>query len=295
MTAKAHWLADRTVLVTGASSGIGLITAREIAKTGAKVVLLVRSEERGKAAIREIDAARGEASGPPSELVLGDLYTMAEVRRAAKEIRERFPKLDVLVNNAGLIHHTRELTSEGLERTFALNHLAPFVLTYELRDVLANAGTKEIPARVVTVSSAAHALSKLDWDDLPYCAKRYGETSVYATSKLCNILFAREASKRFAGKNVTSNSLHPGAVATNFGMTGSALYRVGAKLVRPFLLTAEQGAQTSIYLASSPDVHGITGEYFMRRKIARPTRIARSDEAAERLWRLSEHLTDIAW
>ena len=268
----------KTVVITGASSGIGLETARALAGMGARIVMVVRSKPRGEAAITEIGGG---------ELVLADLYSLAEVRRAAAEIRDRFGTIDVLVNNAGLIHDTRELTIDGFERTFALNHLAPFVLTYELRDA--------IRGRIVTVASAGHRFSRFAWDELATVPNWPIATIVYGNSKLCNIWFARECAHRMRAKGVTSNSLHPGAVASNFGASGSLFFRFGTQLARPFLLTSAEGAATSIYLASSPDVEGVTGEYFVKCKIARPTERARNDDDARRLWTLSEQLTGISW
>ncbi|HEY5949515.1 MAG TPA: SDR family NAD(P)-dependent oxidoreductase, partial [Kofleriaceae bacterium] len=196
-----------------------------------------------------------------------------------------------LVNNAGLIHDKRELTVDGFERTFALNHLAAFLLTYELRPSLIAAA----PARVVTVSSSGHKFALFDWNDLATMEKWRGQTAVYGASKLCNIWFAREAARKFAGTGVTSNSLHPGAVASNFGQSGGTLFRVGTKLVRSLLLTSEEGAKTSVYLASSPDVANVSGEYFVRCKIATPSRRARDDDGAKRLWQLSEQLCGVTW
>ncbi|MBX3192481.1 MAG: SDR family oxidoreductase [Labilithrix sp.] len=278
----------RTVVITGASSGIGLETARALAQRGARVVMVVRSKERGQAAIDSIKSTQADAE---LELVLADLYSLAEVRAAAAKIKERLGGLHVLVNNAGLIHKSREETIDGLERTFALNHLSAWLLTYELRELLAASA----PARVVTVASAGHMLARADWDDMPYCKKGYGETRVYGDSKLCNILFARESAKRFEGKGVTSNSLHPGAVASNFGASGSALFSLGAKLVRPFLLTSAQGARTSIHLASAPDVEDVSGAYFVKSAVAKPSRAARNDENAKRLWSISEELCGVTW
>jgi len=277
----------KTVVVTGASSGIGLETARALAGQGARVVMVVRSKERGEAAIASIRAAAPDAR---LELVLADLYSLAEVRKAGAELRARCDKLDVLVNNAGLIHDRRELTPDGFERTFALNHLAPFLLTYELRELLAASA----PARVVTVSSMGHRFARFDWDDLAKMERWKGETAVYGASKLCNIWFAREVSRRL-GPGVTSNSLHPGAVASNFGASGGWLFKYGTKLVKPFLLSTAQGARTSIYLASSPEVAGVTGEYFKRCKVAAPSKQARADDGARRLWALSEELCGVTW
>jgi NAD(P)-dependent dehydrogenase (short-subunit alcohol dehydrogenase family) len=278
----------KTIVVTGASSGIGFETARELAKRGARVLMVVRNREKGQAAIDRIVA---EKPGAQLDLVLADLYSMAEVRRAAAEICANVEKLDVLINNAGLIHGTRELTVDGIERTFALNHLAPFLMTFELRKLLVSSA----PARVITVSSNGHKLSRFSWDDLATMNRWTGATFVYGASKLCNIWFARESARKLAGTGVTSNALHPGAVASNFGQTGGKLFEIGVKLVRPLLLTSEQGAKTSIYLASSPDVANVTGEYFSRCKIATPSRRARDDASARRLWQLSEELCGVTW
>ena len=281
-------MAGKTVVVTGASSGIGLETARALAKRGARVLMVVRNRDKGQAVIERIVA---ESPGAQLDLVLADLYSLAEVRRAATEIRANAPRLDVLINNAGLVHDKRELTVDGFEKTFALNHLAAFLLTYELRHALAAAA----PARVITVSSNGHRFNRFTWDDLATMRDWKGTTAVYGASKLCNIWFAREAARKFAGKNVTSNSLHPGAVATNFGQNGGTLYQLALTLARPLLLTSEEGARTSIYLASSPDVANVTGEFFVRSKIATPSRQARDDDSARRLWALSEQLCGVKW
>jgi NAD(P)-dependent dehydrogenase (short-subunit alcohol dehydrogenase family) len=282
-------MGGRNVVVTGASSGIGLETARNLAAEGARVIMVVRNRGRGEAAIAKIKETVQDAK---LELVLGDLYSLTEVRAAAVEIRKRIDKLHVLVNNAGLIHTARELTVDGFERTFALNHLAAFLISYELRDVLAAAA----PARIVTVSSFGHNFAgKVDWEDLPYRERGYAEGLVYGASKLCNIWFAKEAARRLAAHGITSNALHPGAVASNFGASGSALFRVGLTIARPFLISAAKGARTPTYLASSPEVDGITGEYFVRCKRAKPSKIARDPASAMRLWQLSERLSGVEW
>jgi NAD(P)-dependent dehydrogenase (short-subunit alcohol dehydrogenase family) len=277
----------KVVLVTGASSGIGLETARGLAAQGATVVLLVRSRARGEAAITEIRRTVPDAS---LHLVLADLYAMAEVRRAAADFRSRWDRLDVLVHNAGLIHSTRELTVDGFERTFALNHLAPFLLTYELRELL----QRSAPARVVTVASLAHKWGALDFDDLQ-AERGFKEMTAYGNSKLCNILFSNELARKMAGTGVTSNSLHPGTVRTNFGQSGGFLLRWGVKIAAPFFLSAAGGARTSIYLASSPEVEGVTGKYFERCKEATPRRAALSPEVAKRLWDVSAKLVGVSW
>lgn len=269
----------KTVVITGASSGIGLETARGLAKLGAKIVMVVRSEQRGEAAIAEIKKTVPDAQ---LELALADLYSLAEVRKVAAELRAK--PIDVLINNAGLIHGKRELTVDGFEKTFALNHLAPFLLTYELRDA--------IIGRVITVSSTGHRFARFDWDDLATMTHWKGQTFVYGASKLCNIWFAKEAAKRL---KATSNCLHPGGVASNFGQSGGLLFQYGTKLAKPFLLTNEEGARTSVFLASSIDVTGISGAYFVKCKVKEPSSRARDPEEARRLWALSEKLCGISW
>ncbi len=274
----------KTVVITGGSSGIGLETARALAEKGAAVTMVVRSRERGEAAIAEIRKGLPDAQ---LALVLADLYVLSEIRRAAAELREKHPRIDVLVNNAGLIHAARELTEDGIEKTLAVNHLAPFLLTHELREV--------ITGRVVTVASAAHRWSRFSWEDLATRSTWPGQFAVYGTSKLCNIWFAREASRRLARRGVTSNSLHPGVVATRFGRSGSRLLDLGTRIARPFLLTAAKGARTSVYLASAEEVAGVTGEYFAKQRVAAPSSAGRDDEGARRLWTLSEELCGISW
>ena len=278
----------KTVVITGASSGIGLVTARELARQGAKIVMVVRNRDK---TLRAIDEIKREVADAQFELVIADLYSLAEVRRAGAEIRASHPKIDVLINNAGLIHDKRELTVDGFERTFALNHLAPFLLTHELREPLAAAR----PARIITVASEGHRYSHIDWTRLATGADWKLALITYGNSKLCNIWFAREAARRLITQGITSNSLHPGPVATGFGDSGSLVFRLGVKIAKPFLLTAEQGAQTTIHLASSPDVEDVTGEYFIKSKRAKPSSRARDDVSARRLWELSEKLTGVTY
>ncbi|MCA9676841.1 MAG: SDR family NAD(P)-dependent oxidoreductase [Kofleriaceae bacterium] len=278
----------RTVLVTGASSGIGLEAARALAARGARVVMLVRDPARADAAAASILAT---APAARLERVVADLASLAEVRRAAAEVRDRFDRLDVLLNNAGAINDRRELTVDGFERTFAVNHLAAFLLSAELRDLL----VASAPARLITVSSLGHRFARFTWDDLPYGERGYRESFAYGASKLCNLWFAREAARRLAGTGVTSNALHPGAIASGFGRDGSWLYRVGMRIGKRVLLTPAKGARTSIYLASAPEVADVTGQYFVRCKVATPSRAARDDARAARLWALSEDLTGVRW
>jgi len=269
----------KVVAISGASSGIGLETAKGLAAMGARIIAIVRDKAKAEAAL----------AGIPHDIVTADLFSLAEVRLAGAEIRRRFPRLDVLINNAGAVHFSHGITVDGFERTFALNHLAVFQLTYELKDLLAASA----PARIVTVSSMGHRFASFRWDDL---ATRWsGVSANYSTSKLCNIWFAREAGRRLARANVTSNSLHPGAVASGFGQTGSRLAKLLTPIVKPFLKTPEQGARTSIFLASSPSVEGASGLYYVDCKPTKPTRWARDDHEAQKLWELSEKLCGVTW
>jgi NAD(P)-dependent dehydrogenase (short-subunit alcohol dehydrogenase family) len=279
--------AGKTVVNTGASSGIGLETARALAVRGARLALVVRDRGRGEAAIASI---RSDVPTAELALVMADLESLDQVRAAGAELRSRYPRVDVLVNNAGLIVGSRGLTPDGYERTFAVNHLAGFLLTYELRDALAAAA----PARIVTVSSMGHhAAPAFEWAELPTMWR--GQVRNYGAAKLCNIWFAREAARRLAGKRVTSNSLHPGTVRTNFGQSGGWLFRTGARVIGPLLKSPQQGAQTSIYVASSPELEGVTGEFFRDSKVTTPSRRARDDASAGELWALSERLCGVTW
>jgi retinol dehydrogenase 12 len=272
----------KVVAITGASSGIGLETAKGLARLGASIVAIVRNRDRAKAAL---------AGVPNLEIVTADLYSLGEVRLAGAEIRRRLSRLDVLVHNAGALHGERELTVDGFEKTFALDHLAPFLLTYELRDLL----VASAPARIVTVSSMGHHFASFRWDDLATMERWPGAVGAYGAAKLCNIWFARESARRLAAAKVTSNALHPGSVASAFGTGGTMMFRALVKVSRPFLKTTEQGAKNSIYVASAPELEGASGLYFVGNKPAKPSRWARDDGEAKRLWTYSEHLCDVRW
>ena len=281
-------LRGRVCLVTGSTSGIGLVTARELARMGATVIAVSRDPARGARAAAEIGRAGG---GAPVELLVGDLSSQQDVRRIAAEALARHDRLDVLVNNAGAVYAERELTVDGLERTFAVNHLAYFLLTVLLRPALERAPA----ARVVSVSSDAHrGVRRLDFDNLQG-ERRYRGMLAYCQSKLANVLFTRELARRLRDTRVTANALHPGLVASNFGHNNRGALSVLFTLARPFSIGPERGARTSIYLASSPEVAGVTGEYFVRRRRRRPSAGARDDDAARRLWALSESLANAAW
>jgi len=275
-------LLGKTVVVTGASSGIGLHTATGLARLGAAVALVARDRAKGEAALAE---ARRVSGGGAASLFLADLGALAEVRHLAVELLATLPRIDVLVNNAGAMHATRKVSADGYELTFAVNHLAPFLLTRLLLPRL----RASAPARVVTVSSEAHRMGPLDPDDLQ-AERRYSAMRAYGRSKLANVLFSNALARREAGTRVTSNSLHPGTVATGFGRNDPGWFRVLVTLGRPFLATPEQGARTPIYVASSPEVAGVTGRYFKDRRAIAPARFALDEGVQERLWELSERL-----
>ena len=274
---------DRIALITGATQGIGRVAARSIAPSFGSVVLVARDPKRGQDTVDEVQKA---APATKVELLLGDLSLQADVRRIASEFKQRHSKLHLLVNNAGAIFSTRQTTVDGIEQTFALNHLAYFLLTHELLDVLRSSA----PARVVSVASGAHsyARSGIRWDDLQ--SQSYSPMGVYGQSKLANILFTTELARRLTGSGVTANCLHPGAVATGFGHNNQGLYNWAIRLGQLFMITAEEGADTIIYLATSPDVDAVSGKYFYKRKPGKTSNWARDDEAAARLWKVSSEL-----
>jgi NAD(P)-dependent dehydrogenase (short-subunit alcohol dehydrogenase family) len=283
---KSTEMRGRTCVVTGATSGIGRAAARELARRGARVVVVARSREKGEAALEELRAV-GEAE---PELLLADLSSQAQIRRVAAEILERCPRIDVLLNNAGVVNLSRTETEDGLETVFAVNHLAYFLLTLLLLERL-----KETPgARVVNVASEAHRFGRLDWDDL-MSERSFRTMRTYGRSKLANILFTRELARRLEGSGVTVNCLHPGGVATGLGSNNAPWIQwLLMTLGRPFLRSPEKGAETAVHLAVSPEVEGVSGRYFADRRERRPSRDARDDAAARRLWELSERLTGLA-
>ncbi len=276
----------KTVLITGANQGIGKASAIALGKMGAQLVLVCRNEEKARAAITDIQAATGRND---VELVVADMASQADVRRAAAEFKAKHDRLDVLLNNAGVLVTSRRLTKDGIEETLAINHLAYFLLTNLLLDVL----KKSAPSRIVSVSSTAHRGSRMRWDDLQYANTKYRAFNVYAQSKLANILFTTELARRLEGTRVTANCLHPGVIASGFGQTYGGFTSVIVKLASPFLGTPEKGAATSVYLASSPEVEGVTGKYFAKCAEARADRVAYDPADARRLWEISEGLTGL--
>jgi len=280
----------KTVVVTGGNSGIGLETAEALAGVGARVVVTARNADKGRAAVAGVSQRLGGHA--QLQLVVFDLADLASVRRGAEEILEQAPRLDVLVNNAGVVLSERHETVDGFEATFETNHLGPFLLTNLLLERL----RESAPSRVVNVASTAHNTARkgIPFDDLQ-STKRYRGMRVYGVSKLANILFTLELARRLAGTGVTANSLHPGTVRTGYGADGDArgFLAFGLSVARPFLLSPERGARTSIYLASSPEVEGVTGQFFDKCKPAKPRRWAQDQVAAQRLWRVSEELVGL--
>lgn len=272
-------------LVTGSTSGIGRVTVLELAKVGATIVLACRDKSKGEATRDEIKAQNGAA---PVDVLLADLSSQQAVRQLAQDFKDRYSRLDVLLNNAGAIFLRRSTTIDGFERTFAVNHLAPFLLTNLLLDTL----KASAPARVITVSSGAHQGATINFDDLQG-EKRYGVMRAYGQSKLATILFTHELAKRLQGTNVTANCLHPGMVATNFGNGNGPVLSSIIKLVMRTGISPEKGAETSVYLASSPEVDGVSGKYFSDCKEIRSSSESYDDLAAQRLWEVSAELTEL--
>ena len=275
----------KTCLVTGGTSGIGLITALELLRNGDRVVITSRDGAKGTAVAGRL--AR-ESGNPNVEVLACDFASLDSIRAAAAEFKQRHQRLEVLVNNAGGYHPKRALSKDGLELTFAVNHLGYFLLTNLLTGLL----KASAPARVVSVASEASRYGRIDFDNLQasgfYIAMRQ-----YGTTKLMNVAFALELAERLRGTGVTSNALHPGAIASDFGAVGG-WFGLGFKLVKPFMLTPEQGARTQIFLASSPEVEGVTGGYFIRKKLQAPPRQAGDAQVRRKLWEASERLTGLA-
>ncbi len=285
MPATLRPTADQVCIVTGATAGIGLVTARELAERGATVVLISRSAKKCSATVA---ALREATSNERISAIAADLSLMSEVRRAAAEFSARQTRLDLLVNNAGAYFMARQETAEGNEMTFALNHLNYFLLTNLLLDML----IASAPARIVNVSSDAHRGAKLNFADLQN-SRRYAGFTAYGQSKLANILFTAELARRLEGTGVTTNSLHPGLVATNFAANNGRRGKLMRWVMNRFSISVEQGAQTTLYVATAPELEGVTGQYFESSRVAQPSAAARDADAARRLWEVSEQLVGL--
>jgi NAD(P)-dependent dehydrogenase (short-subunit alcohol dehydrogenase family) len=286
MTPIAGPMTGRTVLVTGATGGIGKATALGLAAMGARVAITGRDLDRTEAAAAEIR----QAGDGHVKAFVADLTSQSQIRTMAVEVQQKLPDLDVLVNNVGGYWNTRHVTADGLERTFALNHLAPFLLTNLLLDRLMRSAS----ARVVTVSSNAHAMGRMDFDDLQG-ERSYSGARAYNQSKLANLLFTYELAKKLQGTSVTVNALHPGVVRTAFGAEDPAtVQRFLIPFVRPFMKSPTQGAATSIHLASAPDLQQVTGRYFADSTEKKTAERSYDQETAARLWSVSADLVGLS-
>jgi NAD(P)-dependent dehydrogenase (short-subunit alcohol dehydrogenase family) len=279
-------LSGATILITGATRGIGFATAEALARQGARIIVHGRDEQRVQQACRALaqSAPRADIDG-----FVADLGSLADVRRLAAEVEANYERLDVLINNAGLLTRQRQETADGIERQFAVNHLAPFLLTTQLLAKLKASS----PARIVTVASMAHRRAALDLNDLNWERRRYNGITAYGATKLANILFTRELARRLEDTGVTANCLHPGVVATNLfagmGIPGS----VFGALTKPFLRSATDGARTSIYLAAAEEVRGQSGLFFSNSHPVEPSAAARDASTALSLWQISERLVAV--
>ena len=279
---------DKICLITGATSGIGLVTARELAARGATVAVVGRNESKTRAAVEDI---RQQTGNNEVDYLLADLSSQAAIRGMAEAFRRRYGELHVLINNAGVLLWRRQETVDGLEMTFAVNHLAPFLLTNLLLDTL----RASAPARIITVASVAHNGATISFDDVQHTRGRYQSLRVYGQSKLANIMFTYELARRLEGSGVTANTLHPGIIATGIYRSSNRIFNRAAMAFMPvFAQSPEQGAQTSIYLATSPEVASVSGQYFVKRKPQRSSSASYDEAAQKRLWDISKQLTGLA-
>ena len=278
---------DKVVVITGATSGIGAVAADLLAQKGARIVFVARDRDRGEKLRRHLRAVAAHADHAPH---YADLTRLSDMQRVAEEIAAAEAHIDVLINNAGAMFTHRKLTEDGLERTFALNHLSYFVLTNLLLERL-----KATPgARIVSTASDAHKGARLNFDDLQ-SSHGYMGFSVYSRSKLMNILFTRELARRLAGTGVTANCLHPGFVASRFGDESGGLMSLAVRAAKLFAITPEQGAETIVYLASSPEVEGKSGGYYYKCRPDTPSRAAQNDMDARRLWDVCAKLSGVGF
>jgi len=285
----AAWtgVSGKRVLITGATNGIGLAAAVALAGQGAELAIVARDPERGRAAAERIRAAGG--GGTVVDVLEADLSSQASVRRLAAEALDRYSRLEVLVNNAGAIFGSRQLSEDGIEMTWAVNHLAPFLLTNLLLDRL----RESAPARVVTTSSGAHGGARIDFADLG-AEHSYAAFRRYGQSKLANILFTRELASRLEGSGVTANCFHPGFVATGFNHNNGRLLSLGMRLAGAFARRPERGAETLVWLAGASEPQGETGGYYADRRRLEPSAAARDPQTARRLWEVSAEQTGLA-
>lgn len=286
MSDSRDTMLGKIALITGATNGIGRATAQALAQRGATIVLVGRDADRTCQTAQEI---KSHAPDSAIHTLLADLSSQAQVRRLAEEFQERFHRLDVLLNNAGAVFAKRLVSVDGLEMTLALNHLAPFLLTNLLLDSLKVSNQ----ARIITVASVAHMGMRIPFGDLNHERGRYQSFAVYGQTKLMNILFTYELARRLQGSAITANAVHPGWVGTNFGKNNGRAWNIAFTLAHPFAISPARGAQTSIFLASSPEVAGVSGQYFVKRRAMKSSPASYDQEARERLWIVSEELTGL--
>jgi NAD(P)-dependent dehydrogenase (short-subunit alcohol dehydrogenase family) len=278
-------MSGKTCIVTGATSGIGLVTARDLARLGATTVIVGRDADKGVATVASIQA---ETENVAVEFMLADLSVQAQVRRLAEEFKSRHSRLDVLVNNVGAFFFRRKISPDGIEMTFALNYLNVFLLTNLLLDSL----QASAPARVVNVASEGHRNAELDLDDLQ-SERKYSGMGAYGQAKLAVVLFTYELARRTDPAAVTVNALHPGFVATNIGQNNGWLFKLVKPVLKLVAISPEEGAQTSIYLASSPEVAGVTGQYFEEQKPVASSPLSYDEATAYSLWEISAEMTGL--
>ncbi len=278
-------LKDKVCIITGANFGLGKATAIELAKLGATLVMVCRDKDRGNTALKEVRNTSGSKS---IELLIADMSSQQSIHDLAGQFKSKYDRLDVLVNNAGAIIGNKILSADGIEMTFALNHLGYFLLTHLLIDYL----KASAPSRIVNVASGAHYGGEMNFDDLQF-EKKYDGWKAYGLSKLANVLFTYELVRRLEGTGVTANCLHPGVVNTGFGNSGTAFFSFMFKLIKPFLISETKGAETQIYLSTSPELETVSGKYFSKKKAVKSSKYSYSGSAAKRLWDISLEMTGV--
>ncbi|HLI78691.1 MAG TPA: SDR family oxidoreductase [Candidatus Binataceae bacterium] len=284
MASNGEWIRGKTCMITGATSGIGRASAIELGKMGARLVLVCRNRARGEDLVRQIQ----RAGNPAADLMIADLESQPQIRQLAADFLATKKPLHVLMNNAGIFNMKRRTTSDGLEEVFAVNHLAYFMLTVLLLDRI----KESAPARIINISSDLHQRATIKFDDLGG-ERSFGGMSSYGQSKLANILFTYELARRLAGTGVTVNAVHPGAVATNLASNNRGIVSAAWKLAGTFMKSPESGARTQVYLASSPQLEGVTGKYFIDSKEARSSAESHDANIARRLWDVSAQMTGL--
>ncbi|MHA2265417.1 MAG: SDR family oxidoreductase [Candidatus Thorarchaeota archaeon] len=273
-------------IVTGSNSGIGKVTARVLTEMGATVVMAVRNRRRGESAQKEI---ADEGGGAPCDLMICDLASRESIRLFANEFKENYDRLDVLINNAGAVFNRREVTPDGFESNLAVNYLGPFLLTHELLPILESSA----PSRVINLTSGLHKRAKVDFDDIQ-SERKYSWRNVYGGAKLLLIMYTYELARRLKDTGVAVNVVSPGFVATNLGGgTGSLMNKIMFKMMRPFQISAEEGAETSLYAATSPEVEGITGKHFSKSQLSPTSDVSYDEVLQKQLWELTVQLLNL--